>query len=112
MTGHIVTPAFEIFIDLIRRYEKETQNLNDAVICAIDECIKRNILREYLESNSSEVKNMLLTEWNWKDAEEVWKEEAREEEREETLKKLEKLIAQGVASSELITTLRKEMEQK
>ncbi len=33
---------------------------------------------EYLQENGAEVLNMLLTEWNWDDAKEVWQEEAFE----------------------------------
>jgi hypothetical protein len=39
-----------------------------------------------LEENSTEVINMLLTEWNIDEAKEVWREEAREESREEIAK--------------------------
>jgi predicted transposase/invertase (TIGR01784 family) len=36
-------------------------------------------LKEFLQSNSSEVINMLMTEWNWDDAFAVQREEGREE---------------------------------
>jgi hypothetical protein len=36
-------------------------------------------LKEVLEEHGSEVSNMLITEWNWEVAKEVWQEEAREE---------------------------------
>jgi hypothetical protein len=41
--------------------------------------IEHNILRGFLTEHGSEVVNMLLTEWNWEDAKEVWQEEARAE---------------------------------
>ncbi|MDR1389329.1 MAG: hypothetical protein LBJ31_05070, partial [Treponema sp.] len=44
-----------------------------------------NILKEFLEEHSSEVINMLLTEWNWDDALAVREEEGRQEGREEGL---------------------------
>jgi hypothetical protein len=31
---------------------------------------------------------MLMTEWNWDDAKQIWQEEAREEEREEFARKM------------------------
>jgi hypothetical protein len=46
---------------------------------AINYCIKHDILKEILEANASEVVSMLLTEWNWDDAKQVWWEEGREE---------------------------------
>ncbi|MDR2727531.1 MAG: Rpn family recombination-promoting nuclease/putative transposase [Chitinispirillales bacterium] len=79
----ITLDGYEIFIDLVREYEKETQKLDDAVKRAINECISRNVLKEYLERNGSEVRNMLLQEWNWEEALEVSKEEGKEEGYEE-----------------------------
>ena len=38
-----------------------------------------DILKELLAKNASEVLNMLMTEWNWDDAKEVWQREARED---------------------------------
>jgi predicted transposase/invertase (TIGR01784 family) len=57
--------------------------LDESVIEAIKYCIRNNILKRYLEENSSEVLNMLLEEWNLDEAKEYWKEEAREEGLEE-----------------------------
>jgi predicted transposase/invertase (TIGR01784 family) len=45
---------------------------------AIDDCISQNVLKEFLERNASEVRNMLFG-WNWDTAKEVWQEEARED---------------------------------
>ncbi|MCL2260296.1 MAG: hypothetical protein FWC15_02955, partial [Fibromonadales bacterium] len=36
------------------------------------------ILRDFLQDNASEVRNMLFTEWNWDTAKRVWQEEAME----------------------------------
>ena len=83
--------GYEIFIELVREYEKENKNLDNAVKLAINECIKRNVLKEYLERNGSEVRNMLLQEWNWKEAEEVWREEGREEKTIEIAKKMKEI---------------------
>jgi hypothetical protein len=43
------------------------------------DCINRNILKRFLETNSSEVNNMLLTEWDWDAALRVRGEECRAE---------------------------------
>ena len=50
----------------------------EAVDAAIKQCIEQGILIEYLNSNASEVLNMLLNEWNWDDAKTVWQREAKE----------------------------------
>ena len=79
---------YSIFIDKVRKYEKEGINLKEAVKKAVIYCSNHDILERFLKENSSEVLNMLITEWNWDDAKEVWQDEAREEEREEGLKKI------------------------
>jgi predicted transposase/invertase (TIGR01784 family) len=52
--------------------------LSSAMMKAIDDCISQNVLKEFLERNASEVRNMLFG-WNWDTAKEVWQEEARED---------------------------------
>jgi predicted transposase/invertase (TIGR01784 family) len=57
----------------------KTMNLPIAIKTAVRTCIRKKILLSFLESNGSEVENMLFTEWNLKDALEVAREEALEE---------------------------------
>jgi len=52
--------------------------LSSAMVKAIDDCIRQNVLKKFLERNASEVRNMLFG-WNWDMAREVWQEEARED---------------------------------
>ena len=58
-------------------------NQKEAVKKAVIFCRSRDILGEFLKQNSTEVMNMLMTEWNWDDALDVRFEEGREEGREE-----------------------------
>jgi hypothetical protein len=51
------------FVDKVRKYGKTNPDKKQAFTAAIDDCIKENILREFLTSHSSEVLNMLLSEW-------------------------------------------------
>ncbi|MDR0307166.1 MAG: Rpn family recombination-promoting nuclease/putative transposase [Chitinispirillales bacterium] len=110
--------GYESFVHMVREYEKETKNLENAISRAITYCINRNILKEFLETNGSEVMNMLLKEWKLEEALKVreqeslekgikiGKEEAKEEAKKETLKELEELIKQGVTeASELLKKL-------
>ncbi len=66
--------GYETFIASIRDYEK-SMSRSEAIERAVKDCIKRNILKKFLEENSSEVRNMLLSEWKLADAQKVWKEE-------------------------------------
>ncbi len=74
---------YSFFVDKMRSYQKEGDNLEEAMKKTIYYCEKHAILKEYLRKHGSEVLNMLLEEWNMEDAKKVWREEAREEGREE-----------------------------
>jgi len=54
---------YAIFTDTIRGYNK-TLPLNEALIKAVDECIEKDILREFLEKHKKEVISMLLKDWD------------------------------------------------
>ena len=69
--------GYENFIYLIREYAKSMER-SSAIVRAIDDCIRGNVLKEFLERNASEVRNMLFG-WDWDEAKEVWQEEARED---------------------------------
>jgi hypothetical protein len=55
---------YAAFIDRIRHYEKQELNLENAVQQAIEECVKEDILAEYLRTYRSEVTNMILSEYD------------------------------------------------
>jgi predicted transposase/invertase (TIGR01784 family) len=67
----------------VREYEGKGQEREEAMKEGISWCISQGILKEFLEENSSEVMNMLMTEWNWDDAFAVQREEGRAKGREE-----------------------------
>ena len=74
---------YSYFISVVRAYLEKGLELNDAIIQAVKICIDKNVMKEFLEKNSSEVINMLFTEFDMDTAKEIWKEEAREEGRKE-----------------------------
>jgi len=51
-------------VALVREYTGKTSDWRSAIRDAVDECIQRGILKEYLLANKSEVVDMLLTEYN------------------------------------------------
>jgi hypothetical protein len=51
---------------------------NQAATEAVRICIRDGVLAPFLEEHGSEVVNMLLEEWNWDEAKEVWQEEVWE----------------------------------
>jgi predicted transposase/invertase (TIGR01784 family) len=70
-------------------------------------------LQDFLKLHSSEVVNMLITEWNWDDAKEVWHEEGvaegvavglekgRAEARQEKLEIAQKFKALGLSDEQI-----------
>ena len=64
------------FIDMIGKYEQ--QGSKDAYKRAIEECIKKGILADYLRRKGSEVVNMLIAEYDYDLDIEVQREEAYE----------------------------------
>jgi hypothetical protein len=78
--------GYSTFIAKVREY-KGRMALEEAMKKAIEYCIGHNILSGFLRKHSSEVFNMLLTEWNIDDAKEIWQEEAREDGIEEGMEK-------------------------
>ena len=91
---------YSTFIEKVRENRK-TMPLEAAIKDAIEYCIRHRILDSFLKINSSDVMNMLLTEWNWDDARDVWQEEAREEGREEGQKYILDLVKQGYTAEQI-----------
>ncbi|GMO22797.1 MAG: hypothetical protein Pg6A_10070 [Termitinemataceae bacterium] len=85
--------GYSVFIAKAREYEMEIAagtkraltkgELKDAMTKAIRWCIDHNKLKQFLETNSSEVINMLITEWDWDKYVAVQRREAVEEGRME-----------------------------
>jgi predicted transposase/invertase (TIGR01784 family) len=88
---------YSAFIAKVRSFEEEGLNLEESIKKAAEYCRTHDILKEFFEEHAKEMMNMLMTEWNWDDAKEVWQEEAREEGREEILK----LLEQGLSIEEI-----------
>ena len=115
--------GYSEFVERIRENGK-TMAKEESVKAAIKQCIEKNILRTFLETNSSEVMNMLITEWDLDEAiavnrEEAWAEgreegreegyeegrgEGREEGREESEKRILELWKSGKSLEEVIKT--------
>jgi hypothetical protein len=97
----------------------------EAVMRGVKYCIDRDIMRDFLRENASEVVNMLFTEYNLADALEVAREEGREDVWEEARAEIRraeiqrraerrqlarKLIQKGWDSMEIVETTGLEAE--
>ena len=72
-----VLKEYSIFIDTIRKYQDA--DVDEPYRKAIEECIEKDILADYLRKKGSEVVNMLMSEYNYEQDIEVQREEAYEE---------------------------------
>ena len=87
---------YSIFTYKVQEYKDRGLLLQEAIRQAVIYCRENDIMQPFLTDNSSEVENMLLTDWNWDEAMEVAKEEAREEgERKRSIDIAKKLLSMG-----------------
>jgi len=76
--------GYSTFVGKVREYE-QTLTFEEAMKEAVKYCMDNDILKTFLETHSSEVFNMLLTEWDTEEAKVVWREEGFEDGLEEGL---------------------------
>lgn len=87
------------FVDITRMYTRERNDIEEALSEAVDDCIERGILEEFLRENRAEVLGMLLEEFDvkkyertlWGEGREKGREEGREEGIQLTLEILQEL---------------------
>ena len=91
LTKRMPCPFVQL-ISMIRQGQAKGKSLEEAVKAAIDTCIERNILRDYLIKHKAEVTGMILTEYNEELHEETLRREGREEEREKMAKAVRNLM--------------------
>jgi hypothetical protein len=108
---------YETFIDVIRKHQKKTDNLDEAVKSAVKECIKRSILKGFLQTHATEIENMIFGEWDSAEELKVVKEEGRQkgikegiekgkkEGKKEGAQELARLIQKGVPLPEAMKKL-------
>jgi hypothetical protein len=92
-------------VDKVREMERELPK-EEAMKTAIGYCIEHNILRGFLEINSSEVFNMLLTEWDTEEVNAAWFEKGIEKGREEGWLTLAQLLREGKTLDEAMGWLK------
>ena len=96
---------YMIFVDKTRRYS-ENRPLEAAIDQAVEECIREDVLRDFLLRNKAEVKKMCLYEYD-EERQRRWdREEGREEGREEKGMDIAKMMLEkGRYSEEEIAEL-------
>ena len=99
------------FVEKIRE-NQETMPLTEAVTKAVNDCIKENILADFLMKNKAEVVSMSLFEYDEKKHERTMLEIGREEGREEgDIRRLLSLIRKKVQKGKSIDQIADELEE-
>ena len=76
--------GYSYFINEVEIRRNANYSTDQAIREAVEVCRERNILRRYLDAEYEEVKNMVTLQYNEKEAQQFWREEGREEERDTT----------------------------
>jgi len=97
----VTLDGYEEFIAAVRDYEKQGMKREAAITQAVKDCINRNILKNFLETNSSEVINMLLTDWNMEDALRVREQEGMQRGMQKGMQEILEHINRGLSLSEI-----------
>jgi hypothetical protein len=104
--------GYVVFVDSVRWYRKSGHELEGAIRRAVEDCIEKGILADFLRLHSSEVINMLTAEFNLEDALQVRKEEGRKEGiTEGEFKAARKMLAYGITLSEISKILELPMDK-
>ena len=74
------------FVDITRMYARERDDIGEALVEAVDDCIEQGILETFLRENRAEVLGMLLEEFDVKKYERTLRSEGREKGREEGIR--------------------------
>jgi predicted transposase/invertase (TIGR01784 family) len=70
---------YSAFIGKVREYMKAGMEIEAAMKRAVEYCLEHDIIKEFLESNATEVINMLMTEWDWDKALAAYYEDGKED---------------------------------
>jgi hypothetical protein len=85
----------------VRENDQAGMPLEQAIPETIRRCVEQGILADFLEEHGSEVMNMLLNEWDWDMAKEVWQEEAMEKGVEKGQNQILELMRQGYTTEQI-----------
>ena len=101
------------YVDRVRKYARE-QPLSEAVECAITECIREGILKEFLEKNRAEVKKMSIYEYDQEkhirmERQDAWEDGIKEGEVRGAEQQLSKIIKNMMKKGRSISQIAEEL---
>lgn len=102
------------FVDLVRDYyeKNEFSNLEDAIHRAIEQCIRENVLKDFLIEHRAEVTHVMTLDFTFERRLELQREEAAEEgEKNGMQKKLQDLIRKKIIKRKSLEQIADELEE-
>jgi hypothetical protein len=108
--------GYAFFVYSARRYADAGYELEEAIRRATESCMEKGILADFLRDHSSEVINVLTTEFKLEDALQVWKAEGIEEGIERGIEKgklevARNLLARGISPDIIVESAGISLEQ-
>ncbi|MDO5154442.1 MAG: hypothetical protein Q4D51_00610 [Eubacteriales bacterium] len=112
-----VLREYMIFVDKVRECVASGVNLEEAIDLSIDECIRENVLKEFLSQRGNEVRKVMTLDYTWEKREELIREEEREEGRKEgreegEINKLINLIQKKLEKGKSFAQIADEIEEE
>lgn len=109
---------YAILIEMITKYKKPCGTLEEAIARAVDECIEKGVLADFLLEQKSEVIDVVLTEYDEEKTMQMFKRDAMEEGIElgrkeaqiKLISKISKKIQKGKTLEEISDDLEEEQE--
>ena len=100
------------FVDLVREYHAKFSDLEHAIVQAIDQCIRENVLKDFLIQHREEVTHMMTMDYTFERRLEMQREEAIEQGREEGMQsKLDELIRKKMLKRKTLEQIANELEE-
>jgi hypothetical protein len=94
--------GYEAFVEVSRKYKKKMSD-DEAIARTVQECIDKNILKDFFEQNKQEVAIMLKNEWNGNIVAEAAWEDGADAGRLEAMRKIARaLLADGKTKEEVM----------
>ena len=110
----ILKGAVVFFVDLVREYHSKNDfsDLEIAIKHAIDQCIRENVLKDFLIQHREEVTHMMTMDYTFERRLELQREEAIEEGREEGRElKLREQVRKKLLKSKSLEQVADELEE-
>jgi hypothetical protein len=99
-----VLKGYMYFVEKVRFYKEQYEDLTQAIETAIDDCISHHILEDFFRKRRAEVIKMTQLDYTWERREELIRAEERQEAMEEAMELLADAITslkQGISPEEL-----------